>query len=70
MFLKNPDCAELLKKVIDNVGKGKAYSGDPLTIFNRVQSEGGFHLRVQKNSGDSTFTRAGKRIVYINQVFD
>lgn len=69
--VNNPatDCGEFIKKVINEAARlrGKAYSDDPLAIFDRIQGEGGFHLRVMKNSGESNFTSGGKRLVYINQ---
>jgi hypothetical protein len=72
--VNNPatDCGELMKKIINEAAarKGKAHSNDPLTIFQRVQREGGFHLRIQKNSGEAPVTMSGKRIVYIKQVFE
>lgn len=70
--VNNPDtdCAELIKKVINEAAKvdGKAYSDNPLAIFDRIQREGGFRLRRQKESGDANFTSGGKRLVYIKRV--
>jgi hypothetical protein len=59
-------CGEFIKKVINEAARlrGKAYSNDPLAIFDRIQSEVcGSHLRVQKNSGESTVTM-GKRPLF------
>jgi hypothetical protein len=70
--VNNPatDCGQFIKNVINEAARrgGKAFSNDPLAIFNRIQSEGGFHLRAMNNSGESNFTSDGRRIVYINQV--
>jgi RHS repeat-associated protein len=70
--INNPatDCGEFITKVIKEAARlrGKAYSTNPLSIFNRIQGEGGFHLKILKNSGEANFTSDGKRLVYINEV--
>jgi RHS repeat-associated protein len=73
--VNNParDCADLVRRIIDEasrLSRVQAYSNNPLTIFDRIQDEGGFHLAVMKDSGQADFTLRGKRVVYINQVYE
>ena len=68
--MNNPktDCAEYIKKLIAaaSIG-GKAYSDDPMRIYQRVQDQAGFKLRNHEFSG--TANREGnKRVVYIDPV--
>jgi hypothetical protein len=65
------DCRDYIKKLIARVSQtNKAYSDNPLDLFDRVQREGGFHLKNMsaKDAGKAGFT-GGKRVVYIRPVF-
>jgi hypothetical protein len=65
----NSDCAEFIKRLISEAQNimGKAFSNDPLALFDRVQNQGGFKLKNIGYSGLSS-REGNKRVVYINPV--
>jgi hypothetical protein len=60
------DCADYIKKLLAEVASnyGEAFSDDPSKLFNRVQGEGGFHLKKMKYDGEANFN-GNSRVVYI-----
>lgn len=63
----NTDCAEFIKKLIGNL-KGKAFSDDPMKLFQRVENGKGFRLgNTGKYAGLAGIT-SGKRKVTIRPV--
>jgi YD repeat-containing protein len=64
----NSDCAEFIKRLISQAEdiRGKAFSDDPLALFDRV-GQAGFKLKNIGYSGLSS-REGNKRVVYINPV--
>lgn len=65
--VNNPktDCAEFIKKLIAAVStKGKAFSDDPMKVFDRVQSQAGFKLK-NMTYGGLTSREGNKCVVYL-----
>jgi hypothetical protein len=63
--VNNPktDCAEFIKKLIAAVSiKGKAFSDDPMKVFDPVQSQAGFNLKNITYGGLSS-REGNKRVV-------
>ena len=69
--VNNPDsdCADFIRRLISEAAKikGKAFSGDALTLFARVQGQAGFKLKKMSDSGAAS-KEGNKRVVYINPV--
>lgn len=65
----NSDCGKFIQRLIAEAAKidGKAFSTDPLALFDRIQSQAGFKLREQGEKGTANF-EGSKRVVYINPV--
>ncbi|MFL6257525.1 MAG: RHS repeat domain-containing protein [Pyrinomonadaceae bacterium] len=65
------DCANFIRQLIEEAARiagDKAYSTDAMKNFNRIQGEGGFHLKEQNEKGTANFTGGGKRLVNIKPV--
>jgi hypothetical protein len=69
--VNNPssDCAEFIKRLIAKAEAidGKAFSEDPLVLFDRIQRQAGFKLKNISYSGEAN-REGDKRVVYINPV--
>lgn len=49
--------------------KGRTKSNDAIKLFERVEREGGFHLRrLERNWGGASNFNGNKRVIYVNPV--
>jgi len=71
-IVNNPDtdCASFIKMLVATATgiSGKAFSDDPMKVFERVNSQGGLKLRNTSPYGGQATREGNKRVVHINPV--